>query len=168
MIRYEYRLKEAVGYRFHAADVKWTPRTTSYLSSIAFICGLMAGLLGIGGGTIYNPLFVKMGKHPLVASATGMYLVMVTAISTLVQYIYAGFIYYDYAGWVSMFVIAGSLIGQMGVNSLVKSSGRPSVVLFFLCFVMFLTLIMVPVYEITTILNDSDKRKTMWHFNSYC
>ena len=48
---------------------------------ISFVGGSFSGLFGIGGGIIYNPMILQRGAHPIVASATGMYLVMYSTTS---------------------------------------------------------------------------------------
>ena len=45
---------------------------------------MVSGALGLGGGSIFNPIMITMGVPPVVSTSTGMYMVMYsTAASTL-------------------------------------------------------------------------------------
>ena len=55
---------------------------------LGFLGGWVAGALGLGGGTIFNPLLLKLGVPPKVSSATGMYLIMFSKVaSSLIYYL---------------------------------------------------------------------------------
>ena len=56
--------------------------------TIGFVGGLVAGALGLGGGSIYNPALLSLGVHPKVSGATGMFLVLVSTVNTcLINYL---------------------------------------------------------------------------------
>ena len=47
----------------------------------------MSGALGLGGGSIFNPLLLSMGVPPRVASATGMYMIIFSTGASSLIYI---------------------------------------------------------------------------------
>ena len=47
----------------------------------------MSGALGLGGGSIFNPLLLSMGVPPKVASATGMYMIIFSTGASTVTYV---------------------------------------------------------------------------------
>ena len=55
------------------------------LASGGLVSGVLAGLLGIGGGVILVPLLVTLGYTPLQAVATSSLAILITAISGTVQ-----------------------------------------------------------------------------------
>lgn len=58
------------------------------LVSIGGVGGWVAGALGLGGGSIYNPALLSLGVNPRVSGATGMYLVLYSTInSCMVNYL---------------------------------------------------------------------------------
>lgn len=120
-LKKEYQNKLRIGYRFHKADIQWRFRQAGVLSTVSFFCGLLSGSLGIGGGTIYNPLLIKLGKHPLTASSTGMYIVMISSLTSTILFIFDGSftpVSY-YALFISVVVVFGSVCGILAQNFIV-------------------------------------------------
>jgi uncharacterized membrane protein YfcA len=78
------KTKREVGYEFHKADIIWTKGVSLKLALVCLMGGTASGTLGIGGGLIYNPLLIELGKHPIVASSTGMYLVLYSSMATCI------------------------------------------------------------------------------------
>ncbi|KAK1604755.1 hypothetical protein QYE76_028428 [Lolium multiflorum] len=50
------------------------------------IAGILAGLLGVGGGTVMGPLFLELGIPPQVSSATATYVMMYSSSIAVVEY----------------------------------------------------------------------------------
>lgn len=57
---------------------------------LAFFSGVASSMLGLGGGVIYNPVFVDLNLFPQVAFSTGMYLAMFTSLSNAVLFAISG------------------------------------------------------------------------------
>lgn len=55
------------------------------LVASGFVSGILAGLLGIGGGTIIVPLLVALGLSPIQSVATSSLTILITAISGTIQ-----------------------------------------------------------------------------------
>ena len=62
-----------------------TPTSLFILTGAGLISGILAGFLGIGGGTILVPLLVGFGYTPLQAVATSSLSILITAISGSIQ-----------------------------------------------------------------------------------
>ena len=87
-IKREYNYRVSIGYPYNNTDLKWNSGSIFIkFPFYAFISGLMAGLLGIGGGLILGPLLLELGLHPLVSTATSNFLVLFTSSSTSIQFI---------------------------------------------------------------------------------
>ena len=56
--------KVAVGYQFHPQDVHWDYAKTRFYAIFTFFAGIVAGLIGIGGGMVLGPLMLIAGIHP--------------------------------------------------------------------------------------------------------
>ena len=119
---------------------------------LGFSGGWVAGALGIGGGVIFNPLLMSMGVPPKVSSATGMYMINFSKISTTFLYLVFGELYLDYALWIGCWSVVGSVIGLSGANHYMKKSNRQSIIVFFLAFVLILSVVLVPYFSIRDLL----------------
>ena len=77
------------GVNISDSDIRFdNNRRLTALLILGFIGGLVAGALGLGGGSVYNPALLAMGTPPKVASASGLYLVTFSKIaSSLVYYL---------------------------------------------------------------------------------
>lgn len=80
----EFRLRQRFNINYINKDLSYSGKSNKLLIGISFIGGLIAGALGLGGGSIYNPALLSMGVDPRVAGATGMYLVLWGAINSTV------------------------------------------------------------------------------------
>lgn len=62
-----------------------TPTTLLVFGGSGLFAGILAGFLGIGGGTVLVPLLVALGYQPVQAVATSSLSIVITAISGSVQ-----------------------------------------------------------------------------------
>ena len=94
----EYSHRQKIGYKFTDQDVKWTNKILLIYPIYAFLSGMAAGFLGIGGGLVLGPLLLDLGLHPLVSSATCNFLVVFISSSTALQFMFAVNFYYNFIG----------------------------------------------------------------------
>ena len=130
--------------------------------------GWVAGALGLGGGSIFNPLLISMGVPPKVSSATGMYLVTFSKISACLIYYLSGELNIKYAIWISGWSTFGSLIGMQLTDIYMKRSGRQSIIVFFLTFVLFISVIGIPIFGYLEIKQQIDDGLNIWAFRTIC
>ena len=82
------RLKIKYDVNYRQGDIKFTGKALLQLTGLGLTGGIVAGALGLGGGSIYNPALLYMGVHPNVSGATGMFLVLFSTVNTcLVNYL---------------------------------------------------------------------------------
>lgn len=106
------------------SDLRFEGVTLQKVLFLAFLGGWVAGALGLGGGSIFNPLLISMGVPPKVSSATGMYLVTFSKISACLIYYLSGELNIRYALWISFWSTVGSIIGLWLTELYMKRSGR--------------------------------------------
>ena len=114
---------------------------------LGFGGGFVAGALGLGGGVIFNPYLIGMGVPPKVSSATGMYLIMYSKIAACTVYILAGKLNLVYGGWVAAWSSVGAMIGLYISGWWMKKSGKQSIIVMCLCFILFLAVVGQPTYN---------------------
>ena len=96
----------------------------SKLLWISFIGGWVSGALGLGGGSIFNPLLLSLGCPPKVASSTGMYMIIFSTGASTSAYIISGMLELSYGFWIGGWCIVGTIIGMILLKTLVKKLGR--------------------------------------------
>ena len=75
------------GINFTTSDILYNDKKIlTRLLVLGFAGGLVAGSLGLGGGSIYNPALLSMGTPPKVSAATSLYLVTFSKIATVLIY----------------------------------------------------------------------------------
>lgn len=89
----------------------------SFMMALVFgiMAGTMAGLFGIGGGFLKVPIMVGVFSTPTqVASATGLFMIVITSLTGSISHYFLGNIHFGYA----LPVVIGFVIGALGGNSL--------------------------------------------------
>ena len=116
---HEQKLKMKYEVNYQKGDIKYEGQTLIHLLGLGFTGGLVAGALGLGGGSIYNPALLTLGVHPKVSGATGMFLVLFSTVNTcLVNYL-NGFLNLNYGAWISLWSLFGALIGMQVTDRLI-------------------------------------------------
>lgn len=100
------------------------------------LAGVVAGILGIGGGMIMAPMLLESGVHPLSTSATSNILVFMCSSSATLAFLLDGRVNVQYSEVYCAVCGAASLIGLTVMGKLVAKSGRPSIVVLMLAFIM--------------------------------
>ena len=144
--RREQRLKIKYQVNYKEGDIKFEGDTLTKLLGIGFIGGWVAGALGLGGGSIYNPALLTLGVHPKVSGATGMYLVLFSTVNTcLVNYL-NGYLNIPYAIWIATWSLLGSFAGMAVTDRVVQATGKPSIIVWVLVFVFIISTIATPLF----------------------
>jgi uncharacterized membrane protein YfcA len=117
------------------------------LLMISFVGGLVAGALGLGGGSIYNPALLALGVDPRVAGSTGMYLVLFGTINSCVINFVHGSLDLYYAMWLGLWSVLGAGFGLILTEMGVKKTGRPSIFVWLLFLVFLLSVVITPIFS---------------------
>ena len=75
-LRHEQALKVKYGTGLAKSDIYLGGPQQLKLVVFSFFGGWVSGALGLGGGSIFNPLLLGLGCPPKVASSTGMYMMI--------------------------------------------------------------------------------------------
>ena len=154
-------------------EVTWTETTTLVYPLICLLCGVAAGLLGIGGGMVVGPLLLELkdgsglgdyneklgrkeglGLSPQSIAATSAYTVLITASSATVQFITLGLLEYDYALVYSIVGLVGSFIGQALVDAIIKKYNAASIIVFTIGGIIALATVLLGYQSIDKLVTD--------------
>merc|ERR1719251_222919 len=92
-------------------EVQWSWKGVFAYMTIAFVTGVLAGCLGIGGGLVLSPLLLELGFYPAVASAISGMAVLVTSTSSLLLYGLSDRVYWEFAAILLPCCFTSTLIG---------------------------------------------------------
>jgi uncharacterized membrane protein YfcA len=128
----ETKEKKACGYPYHSQDVLWDPPKTRFYAFFTFVAGIVAGLIGIGGGMVLGPLMLVMGIYPRVSTATTATMIVLTSSSVAILYITSGLVPWEYALTFFCTCFTGALVGKTKIDAYVKRTGKASLLIFLL------------------------------------
>jgi len=117
----------AVNYPFNEQDVLWDGQKLRFYSFFTFVAGIVAGLIGIGGGMVLGPLMLVMGINPRVSTATTATMILLTSSSVAVMFVMSGLVPWEYALYFFCICLMGAYIGKTKIDSYVKKTGMSSV-----------------------------------------
>jgi len=125
-------LKSKVSFSFVEGDIVWNWIKFRKYSLLTFVAGVIAGLIGIGGGMILGPMMLQLGVLPQVSSATNATLILLTASAAAMLYVTSGQVPNTYA--ITFFVVAfiGAFSGKLFIDGLVKKYGLTSIIVLIL------------------------------------
>lgn len=103
---------------------------------IVLFGGIVAGMLGFGGGMILNPLMLEMGINPLVSSATSSVMVLFSASAATFSFAISGRLNYQHAAVYGGVCAVASIVGVAIISTSVRRSGKGSRIVFTLAFII--------------------------------
>jgi hypothetical protein len=107
------------------SDIRYNDRKKlSQLLALGFVGGWVAGALGLGGGSVYNPALLAMGVPPIVSSASGLYLVTFSKIAACLVYFLNEELDIPYGFWIGAWSCVGMVIGILMTQFYMKRTGR--------------------------------------------
>lgn len=164
----EYEYRQSIGFPYHKNDIKWTLSIILTYPLYAFCGGVMAGLLGIGGGLILGPLLLELGLHPVISTATSNFLVLFTSSSTSLQFILLGMMNFSYGIICTVASTLGSYLGTIVIQRLLEKTGRFSILIFSLAAVLGISTVFIPGYTFLRISDQLKHNINIWVFRSPC
>ena len=141
-------LKYKLDYEFPKYGYEINNESTRWLSILSITAGALAGMLGIGGGLIINPMLLELGLKPTVVASTTSFTILFTSSMSLAQTILHGDIGIQQIIWFGILSIIGSYLISRYINYLTRKYKRESLILFLITFVVFLAMLVIPSYGV--------------------
>lgn len=86
---------------------------------------------------ILGPVMLELGLHPLVTASTSLLLVGASSSSATVGFALADRLDYGWAIIMFVLCVVASTVGVAGIGKIVRRSGKASLIVFLLVFIMF-------------------------------
>lgn len=164
----EHALKIKMGHPIAEGEIKFEGKQLVILLVFAFLGGWISGALGLGGGSIFNPLMISMGVPPTVSTSTGMYMIMLSTLASSVIYITYDQLNIPYGLWLGFWTSIGILVGLRVIKKLVAKYKRQSIIVFILVGVMGVSAFMVPIFQVIEVIQLKADGKNIWELGDIC
>jgi len=165
LLRKNIQVKEHFNYEAAKGDFELSDTSTKKLTILSGIAGVLAGLLGIGGGMVMNPMLLNMGIPAQTVAATSGFFVVQTSFISLFQSLLYGDVPLKEEGFFFLSSLVGSFCVSLFLTWLMKKTKRASLVLFALIGVLVLSIVVTPVFEVW---QNFDDLKKLVMFKSIC
>ncbi len=111
-----------------SGDITYTPKSLVATPLLAVGVGVVAGLLGLGGGELMAPLLLALGMLPQVASATSAFMIFFTSGANLVTYLAQGVLTPDpgYVVWIVTLGFCSAMVGRLSSVFITTRLRHPS------------------------------------------
>ncbi|KAL2343222.1 hypothetical protein Fmac_004507 [Flemingia macrophylla] len=124
-------------------QTQWQVWQLILMCACGILAGMIAGLLGLGGGFILAPLFLGLGVPPQVASATSILAMAFSASMAVVEYYLLKRFPISYALYFVAVATVSAVFGQHLVRKVIAILGRASVIIFILTFTLCVSAILL-------------------------
>jgi uncharacterized membrane protein YfcA len=131
-------------------------------ASATSLVGLLAGILGLGGGEFLVPLLLEFGLHPRVASATSGFLMVFGTSNNILHYLIAGTLQpiLGYAVALSILAFIGAVVGLI-LRDTEYVKARSYLIVFTVASLLYISMVLL-VYR--GLIED----QISWAFGSFC
>jgi len=153
-LMHESEEKKLCGYVFAEGDVVWTRNKGIKLAIVTVLAGVVAGLIGIGGGMVIGPILLELGFIPQVSSALTATNVLMSSSSVSMLVLMSGAAPIDEAVFYGFVCFFGAFFGKNFLGKMIKRLGKTSVIIFILGGVIFLAIVAVLAQGIINISNS--------------
>jgi len=145
------------------AEVEWNWTNVLRYMIYAFVCGLLAGCLGIGGGLVLSPLLLELGFYPAVASGISGMAVLVTSTSALFAYGLAEKVYWQFVILLMPLTFISTMIGKVLIDRYAERNNKQSAIIWSVAIFLLLCLIMLTSRGLVELIDDPS-----FEFSSPC
>eukprot|EP00756_Hemistasia_phaeocysticola_P013245 Hpha_TRINITY_DN15262_c1_g10::TRINITY_DN15262_c1_g10_i1::g.64294::m.64294 len=124
--------KQLCNFHFLPTDIMWTGRKTAYVCAYAAGAGVLAGIMGIGGGMVLGPLMLQLGVDGRVSSSTTTATIVMTSSSAVIAFFAAGTVPWTYALTLCCACFCGAFIGKRYLDAIVKKHNLTALIIILL------------------------------------
>jgi len=134
--------------------VEWNWSNVLRYMIYAFVCGVLAGCLGIGGGLVLSPLLLELGFFPAVASGVSGMAVLVTSTAALFAYALSNKVYWEFVAILMPLTFMSTLIGKILIDQYAERNNKQSVIIWSVAIFLVVCLIMISTRGIIELSSD--------------
>jgi len=137
-------------------EVEWNWTNVLRYMIYAFVCGMLAGCLGIGGGLVLSPLLLELGFFPAVASGISGMAVLVTSTSALFAYGLSNKVYWHFVILLMPLTFCSTMVGKILIDRYAERNNKQSIIIWSVAIFLILCLIMLSSRGIVELVGNPD------------
>lgn len=144
-----------VGYDF-TGTMRITPDRIPKLRLVALITGVLAAVVGIGGGLLMVPIMMDWGLSSLQATSTSGFFVLFSSFTSVFLVVISGDVDMAEVGFFFAMTFVGSLFISGFLTHLTVKKNKPSILMFTLLILILVSLVVILTFSIKNGIEDSD------------
>ena len=109
-------------------EMAWKPRKLVLIWCLVLAVGVLAGMVGLGGGVLIAPLMIELGIHPQAAAATSTLIVLFSSTIATITFGLYGRLNLSYFAVYGPVAFVGGLFGVFVLSGIVRRWRMASVV----------------------------------------
>jgi len=164
----EVEIKVRAGRGDDESELNFDGKSRKTLLLTSLIGGFTSGAFGLGGGSIYNPILIEMGVPPTVASATGMYMVMLSSIATTTMFLVFGELDLSYSIWLCFWSCLATSLALKSITAYIKRTNRASIIVYLMTAMLGLSALLVPFFGWKEAIQESERGRDFLKFKDIC
>jgi len=106
----------------------WPVRRLLHIFIFVIFIGMIAGMVGLGGGVLIAPLMMELGVHPQSATSTANFIILFSSTIATVTFILFGKINLSYFAVYGPVCFIGGLVGVFILSNLVRRYNMASLI----------------------------------------
>jgi len=168
---YLIRLKktyDSEGNDYDEYDIKWTAKGCTQVWVAGLAGGFLGSMLGFGASLLVAPILVQWRLRSAVIGPTAALMTLIGSAIAVMQYAIQKNLNGEYAGWLAMVALLGSLTGVLSITHLMKKLGRPSLLVLILAVVLGIAMVIVPVYLVLDAVKKELEGKPNYKLVEFC
>ena len=138
------------------------------LTVISVWFGFFSSIIGVGGSLFYIPMLLILGYPPFVASSTSIFLVMNSAFANSITYTIKGDINVYNGLWYGLWTVIGVFFGVTVANKIVQKTGRQSIFLILLAFVIIIAIVFSVLFNTIDTIKEINEGESIFSVEEFC
>lgn len=99
LLKKDYQTRRAYGYKFVRGDINWNNETILSFALLAFVVGIVTGVVGLSTEVLFIPFYIQFGVAPSVAGVTSQFLGIFAALGAITVYGVNGYMLWGFGIW---------------------------------------------------------------------
>jgi uncharacterized membrane protein YfcA len=135
-------------------DQEWKPSRLALIWTFTLLLGVLAGMVGLGGGVMMSPLLLELRVHPQTAAATSTFITLFASTTAAVSFGLADRLNLQYMALFAPICLLGGFLGVFILTGLIKKYKCTSLVSVMVGFLVLLSAVLVIAFALRENVED--------------